>query len=415
MPDDLKTQKKPGLTPGEKRILLITCFGHFLSHFNMLVFPSILLPLADRLHMDMADVLGLSFWMYLLFGVTALPWGVAADKWGAGPFLLLFYVGAGLSCIATALLIDSPMGLTVSLAAIGLFTGIYHPAGLGWISKEVERVSIGLAYNGMFGNLGLATAPLLAGIVNWIWGVRGVYFFVASVNLTGAVLMIAFREYKSDEKSASVGDKGGRFMSPFLVLLIAMMLGGIAYRGATVVVTAYFELKNTIIFEWINSMTQAADITLTPNLVATLFTSLIFLIGMLGQYSGGRAAERFDLGRSYLLFHAIPIPIAFIMAGTSDFVLVGLAIVYFFFLLGMQPIENTLVAKLTPRRFHHAAFGAKFVLTFGVGAFAVKMTKIIKVNWGIDALFPSLGLVSIVLVLVILVLNFTIRKTEYNL
>ena len=50
----------------------------------MLVFPAVLLPLAEHLNSNIAFVLSLSFWMYLLFGGTALLWGMAADYWGAG-------------------------------------------------------------------------------------------------------------------------------------------------------------------------------------------------------------------------------------------------------------------------------------------------------------------------------------------
>jgi hypothetical protein len=47
----------------EHHILVNTCYGHFMSHFNMLVFPAIVIPLTGHLDMDMAAVLGLSFWM----------------------------------------------------------------------------------------------------------------------------------------------------------------------------------------------------------------------------------------------------------------------------------------------------------------------------------------------------------------
>jgi MFS family permease len=59
--------------------------------------------------------------------------------------------------------------------AIGFFSGIYHPAWLGLISKEMQRVSVGMGFNGMFGNLGLATAPLLTGFVNWLWGPQAAF------------------------------------------------------------------------------------------------------------------------------------------------------------------------------------------------------------------------------------------------
>ena len=44
---------------------------------------------------------------------------------------------------------------------------------------------------------------------------------------------------------------------------------------------------------------------------------------------------------------------------------------YVFFSQGMQPLENTLVARLSSDRFRSTAYGIKFTLSFGVGALAV--------------------------------------------
>ncbi len=379
-----------------------------MSHFNMLVFPAVLLPLSGHLGMDMADVLGLSFWMYLLFGLTALPWGMAADRWGPKPLLLIFYLGAGLSGLCAAFFLDSPLWLTLSLAGIGLFSGIYHPTGLGWISKEIRRVSIGMAYNGMFGNLGLAMAPFVAGLVNWVWGPRVVYAVLGGLNLVGAGLMIFSPKSGSGEAAETASREGDGAIRAFLILLFIMMLGGVAYRGATVILPAYFELKNQDIFQWISGMGSG----LSQNVLATAVTSLIYLLGMLGQYTGGRTAERFELRRSYLLFHSMTIPAAFLMSVTTDLPLVCFGMIYFFFLLGMQPIENTLVAKLTPKKFHSIAYGTKFVLTFGVGSLSVKMIETIKTNWGIEMVFPALGMVSVALVAGIVLLILKTRNLE---
>ena len=76
----------------------------------------------------------------------------------------------------------------------------------------------------------------------------------------------------------------------------------------------------------------------------------------------------------------------------------------------MQPIENTLVARFKPKRLHHSAFDTKFVLIFGVGSLAVKMVGAIKMNWGIEAVFPTPGMGSIAFVGVIVLL---IRKTSF--
>jgi len=398
----------PQLDSRERRILLTTCYGHFMSHFNMLVFPALVLPLVGRLKMDMAYVLDLSFWMYCLFGVSALPWGIIADRWGAKRLFLIYYVGAGFSGLAASYFIDNPAGLAMALASIGLFSGIYHPIGLGMISKEIKRISIGMGYNGMFGNLGLATAPLLTGVVNWFWGPQAAYLVLGALNFLGAGLMAVLPPVggHGSEKEVSDGDNG--LLGAFLILLVAMMLGGLVYRGATVILPAYFELKNTGIFQWFAAITGAG---LSKNLVATSVTSFIFIVGMLGQYTGGRVAERFDLRICYLVFHSLTVPAAALMAVTMDLPLVALALVYFFFLLGMQPIENTLVAKFTPRKLHHSAYGSKFVLTFGVGALAVKMVKVIELNFGIETVFYALCITSIVLVGVIVMLIRNTRRS----
>lgn len=396
-----------GLNAHERNILITTCFGHFMSHFNMLAFPALVLPLAARFNMEMSQVLKIPFLMYLLFGVTALPWGVIADRRGTAALFRLYYVGAGLSGLAAALWLDSTLALTLALAALGLFSGIYHPAGLGLISKEITRVSLGMGYNGMFGNLGLASAPLLIGLINWFSGPRAAYLFLGGLNLLGLGLMLLFPLSTSKGTQHKTDQKGNGSFKPFIILLGAMMLGGVVYRGATVILPAYFELKTTALHQWLTTFTGAA---VSPNLLATTLTSLIFVIGMAGQYTGGRLAEHFDLRFCYFGFHLLTIPAAFLIAVTTGIPLIALGIVYIFFLLGMQPIENTLVANFTPKHFHHSAFGLKFVLTFGVGALAVLMAKSIQATWGIEKVFTALGALSIMLVSVILVLIRATRK-----
>lgn len=395
------------MTRSEHFVLITTCFGHFLSHFNMLVFPAVVLPLAGRLDMPLAAVLGISFWMYLLFGLTALPWGLIADRLGANTLMRLYYAGAGVCGLIAAAWIDNPRGLAAALAGVGLFSGIYHPTGLGMISKHVSRVSVGMGINGMFGNLGLATAPLTAGIVTWVWGPRAAYLLLGLLNLAGLMVMTVLPLPTAETGPAKVKQSDGS--KGFMILLVTMMLGGIAYRGASVILPAYFELRNADLFQWLSQTLPAG---LSANLVATVITSVIFLVGMFGQYMGGRVAERIPLPYGYLVFHLITIGPAFLMARAADLPLIYLALIYFFFLLGMQPIENTLVSLLTPARWRHAAFGMKFVLTFGVGALAVKGVGAIEHSAGIQWVYPALGCVSIVLVLTIVALILILKPKQ---
>jgi MFS family permease len=317
-----------------------------------------------------------------------------------------------LSSLFAAYWIDSPALFSIALAGMGLFTGIYHPAGLGLISKGTERMGLAMGYHGMFGNLGLALAPLLAGVCNWLWGPQAVYLATGTLNLVGMGLMwfLSLAEPERETEMSEAKGKNG-LLQTFLILLVALALAGIAYRGTTVVLPAYFELKNQGIFQALIGL-WGRDIS--ANLVATTITSLIFLLGMLGQFAGGLVAERYEPRHSYLTFHALIMVAAFLMAVTYDVSLVLLAAIYFFFLFGTQPIENTLVARFAPKRLHHSAFGIKGVVTFGVGALAVKMVGWIQNTWSIESTFIALGIVSVLLLAAVVLLILRTNALERN-
>lgn len=398
------------ISPRERSILTVACYGHFISHFNMLVFPAVLLPLSAQFGMDMVQTLALSFWMYLLFGITALPWGLLADKIGSRPLFVVFHAGAGVCGFMAAINVSDPFLFSLSLTGIGLFSGIYHPVGLGWIAKEVKKTSRGMAINGMFGNLGLAAAPLLAGSLNYFYGIQAVYIVLGLVNCSGLVFLYLARNGHT-ESIAITKPKSKGSLVPFLVLLMAMMLGGIIYRAISLTLPAYFELQNQNLYDSFVAITGKFG---SPNVFATVITSTIYLVGMLGQYFGGWVGERADLGRGYLAFHLITIPAAIGMALTTDIPLIVLVMIHAFFLLGMQPLENTLVARLSPPKLHSTAYGLKFILTFGVGALSVGMVGGIKESFGFSAVYLTLAGVSCVLVGVIVLLNYY-RKNQHCL
>ena len=395
------------MNPNERKILTTTCFGHFMSHFNMLMFPALVLPLMGMYDMDLSHVLALSFWMYLLFGVTALPWGLVSDRVGAKPLLLLFYTGAGLCGLAAGFFIDSPKAFSLCLAGIGIFSGIYHPAGLGLISRGISKMSMALGYNGMAGNAGLATAPILAGVINHFYGIQTAFIFLGCLNLTGTVIMLLLPviEPERNEKTESQGSM--RLMLSFAVLCICMMLGGVAYRSVTVILPAYLELGNPALLDWISRLPWMPA---SRNVAATALSSSVFMVGMFGQFLGGVAAERFEPRRGYLVFHVLALPMALAMAYTTDVSLLLITMGYMLFLLGMQPIENTLVAKLTPDKVRDSAYGTKFILTFGVGAFAVYFVGWVKEVWSFPAVFVAMAIVSLATVLSILLLMRVTRK-----
>ncbi len=397
------------MSPNERNILIDMNVGHFLTHFNMLIFPSLLLPLTSFYHLPFKEVLPLSFWMYFLFGVSALPWGILTDRIGARIMLFLFFLGCGVAEIMAGLYISSPFLFSLSLAGVGLFAGIYHPAGLGMISRGIKRMSFALGINGMFGNLGLAASPLLAGIMNYFLGIRFTFISVGVLNLIGGLLLIFF-PFSDPPRGGESREKGDLyFLGPFLMLCVCMMLVGIVYRGNTVVLPSYFELKNKKVFLFLHNL---FGLSLSRNVVATLTSSAVFAVGMVGQFFGGLFAEKHDPRWGYLLFHSMTILLALGMYFLSNIPLIVVTMCYFLFLLGMQPIENTLVAYFTPEKLRHSGFGIKFILNFGVGSFSVFLVGIIKHSFSLSAVFLFFAGTSSLLVGCILGLLYLTRGMD---
>jgi FSR family fosmidomycin resistance protein-like MFS transporter len=108
-----------------------------------------------------------------------------------------------------------------------------------------------------------------------------------------------------------------------------------------------------------------------------------------------------------LLFHAASLPAVLLIPYSSDYALFVAGALYAFFALGMQPIENSLYAQLTPDRWRATAYGLKFSLTFGIGASAVAMVEWVAPSQGFVGVYHVLafvvgGIIAAALTLVLL-------------
>lgn len=399
-------------SPEEHRILLITCPGHFFTHFFTLAFPAIAIPLTTAFAMPLEDVVKLSFWMYLLYGVLALPVGLAADRWRAKPMLVfgIALMGAGLM-VAGAF--PHPAVMTTAMAFVGMGASVYHPAGLALISRTVRQRGVAMGVNGVFGNLGIALAPLLTGLLSWVFGWQAALILLGACGLVVAAWLQTLHVDESIRPAAKPVAHDGvpaRDMARYFVILcVALVLGGIAYRGNMLLLPAYLEIKTTFLANLLDRLPFSRGHS-TATFAATVLSSIVLFGGLFGQIVGGRLADRMELRRAYLLFHGCSLPFILAMAFTGNVPLVACAVAYEFFSLGMQPIENSLIAGMTPERWRSTSYAIKFMLTFGVGAVAVQLVAPIKQAYSLEMVYAFLAAVVFLLVLSIVALIVASRK-----
>lgn len=377
----------------EKRIILVASLTHFLIHINMVIFPTIVLPFSRETGMPISEVFPLSFMMYLLYGMLALPAGYAADRWSKVALLKLCMIGMGLSSLGVAFS-KGAGDFSFFLALTGLFCGLYHPVGMGLIAKEIKAQGRAHGINGAFGALGEGLGPLVAGITLFFLDWRWVYLITGVMGLMGfvAAFFISVTEREHHEIDAERGKDTHKreYWGYFLFLLAAMTLGGLIYRANLTSLPAYLETNAGSLIDILTDIAGVGGVNSTSGAAGILASSL-FIFTIAGQYVGGWMADRYDLRWVYLLVHLAAIPFVIGMAYLTGPWLYLSAGFFLFFTLGMQPVENSLVTKFIPRRWLSTGYGIKFTFTFGVGALAVYEVAYVEKWGGLGWLYPLLS------------------------
>jgi MFS family permease len=161
------------MTPDTRQIAFINT-AHTFTHYTLLVLPTAVLAMAvpgGRFGADYGAILALATGMFVLYGAGSLPQGWIAQRIGRPRLMTGFFLGTGLSMAATGLC-GSRASLALALAATGLFAAIYHPVGTAMLVDAAgDRPGRAIGLNGVFGNLGVALAPMvtagLADLAGW--------------------------------------------------------------------------------------------------------------------------------------------------------------------------------------------------------------------------------------------------------
>jgi len=386
----------------ERRILLFSNVGHFLVHSIILIFPSVVTPISKDFSLNFAETIKISFPMYLLYGLGALPTGFVIDHLKPKISYCLYFGGVFLFTFISSFT-RAPMELRISLAILGIFLSMYHPLGLGLISTNIKNRGMALGLNGIFGSLGLALSPFIAGVINYWYGWRKVYRFISLIPLLMFLMLLILdlkvvSNKKRDQQNISK-ENGESSLVPFIILLISMCLAGFVYRGQTIIMPTYFEKKVYFLFDLIKKL-NIKNFQGAKTLSATTLTSLVYGISIIGQLGGGKIANKYRLDIFYFYFLILALPFLIMMYFFENILLFISSIFFILFTVGMQPIENSLVASFTPDKWRSTSYGFKFVLTFGVGSLVIYPVGYIQERYSISAVF-----IMFIGVIIILAIN----------
>jgi len=351
----------------DRRVVAVLGFLHGVVHANILSIPVFLLAWKTEFGADDVTLGLLAAVGYGLYGLGAVPFGFLADRGGPARLLLLCAAGIAMSMVGVAASPSIPL-LAVSLGALGLFSGIYHPTGLSIISRAVVEQGRGMGWHGMGGSLGIAAGPVYVGTAlafGWSW--RPVAGLLVIPGLVALALLAVAR--LPVENSAPVLLPGrtpvALWSRSFAFILLVYMFAGFAYQGG---------------------------LTFLPRFVGAGFFALALALGAVGQVLSGRLADRRRFERILFALSAVAasllVLLAFLPLGGA---FIAAALAFGFLLFSLEPLQNTLVTGEVPRPLRGLAFGFTFLSVFGIGSLGAALAGWLLAQNANAILFLILG------------------------
>ena len=375
-------------TAGSSRLSLVfSSLGHGYMHVFSVYFYLVVLPLEREWRLPYSDLIELWTVGSLLIGALALPLGWIADRWSATGMMIVFFVGLGGAAIACGLA-PSPFWLWVGLCLLGAFAAIYHPVGLPWLVRTSRSRGKALGINGIFGSMGVAAAGLVAGALIDLAGWRVAFVVPGAVVIaTGLVMWGCVRTglvsdgTGADAAPAAAPASRGDRRRAFGVLLVTMFGGAIIYQSTLAVLPKLFEVR-------------LGDLVGHGTFGVGALVAVAYGLAGLSQIAAGHLADRYPLKRVYVIAIACQAPLLWAAAHVGGLPLVPIATLMIIANTASLPAENILLAETAPRR-QSAAFGVKFVLSFGAAPLAIRVVAFATEHAaGLFWLFAALAVTS---------------------
>ncbi len=366
--------------------------GHFLDHLFMLIFASVAaFRLSSEWGISYASLIPYATPGFVAFGVGAILAGWVADKWSREGMIVIFFIGIGASSILVGMA-NNPYQIAASLTLVGIFAAIYHPVGLAMVVDGRDRTGIPLAINGIFGNLGVASAALLTGFLIDYAGWRSAFYVPGVISILLGISYLIFTKYDKQITTSrhEFTDTGGKLGSPsiqrktlirvFGVIFFTTAVGGLIFQSTTFALPRIFDER-------------LVDFAGSATLVGW-YVFLVFSVAAFAQLAIGYLVDHHSIR---IVFAAVALCQAiffYLMTHLNGIAALLVAIAFMLVVFGQIPINDVLVGRMVRSEWRSRAYAIRYVVTFSVMASTVPLIAWVHVNWGFSRLFEILAIAA---------------------
>jgi MFS family permease len=324
---------------------------------------------------------------FFAFGVFALPAGWLADKWSRDGMMSVFFVGIGISSIVTGFA-RTPLEIALGLFVIGMFAAIYHPVGLAIVVEKWKNTGMRIAVNGVWGNLGVASAALITGYFIDHGGWRTAFFVPGAISISIGILYTLLRwpeisrPRPRQPQTASAqelpSDNRSVLLRVSMIVFLTTAVSSIVFQSTTFALPKVFDER-------------LAGLALSATAVGQL-AFLVFALASIGQLIVGHYLDRLGPRTVFMAAAALQVIFFMLMPGLADWAALLCAMAFMLAAFGQIPINDYMIGRLADGQWRARVYGVRYVVSFTVLAAALPLIAFIYEHWGFDALFRVLAL-----------------------
>jgi len=378
--------------------------AHGIDHMFLLIFATAVASVAaDFGFANWEDLMPYAVGAFALFGIGALPAGRLGDLWGRRVMMIIFFVGIGAASILTSLT-QNAWQLAAGLALIGAFASIYHPVGIPMLVQNAPNPGAVIGLNGLAGNLGIAVAAIVTGLlIKWI-GWRAAF---AAPGVLAIACGILFAIVCPRETEAPSKRKGGKAK---VVLTHAMLVRTFAVMTAAAVTSSLLFNFTT------NGNSQLLShrflgVLEDPALLGALL-ALIYTIASFAQLVVGNLIDRMPFKPLQLWMSVAQIPLLILAAHTEAWGHFIALLAVMIFVFGSIPFTDAMIVRYVDDRLRSRVAGMRLTVAFGISSLAVWLLGPLVKGMGFTTLLWIMAGIAAIKAAIVLLLPNEHEATE---
>ena len=373
--------------------------GHFLDHLFVLIFATAALQLTTAWGLSYAELIPYATPGFIAFGIGAIPAGWLADKWSREGMMIVFFLGIG-TCSILAGTAETPLEMAFYLTLVGAFAAIYHPVGLAMVVEGVDKTGMPIAINGVFGNMGVASAALLTGFLIDVSGWRSAFIVPGAASVAVGILYLLFVHTNRPE-TRSVTGQTIRAAQPanlprqllvrtFGIVLFTSAIGGLVFQSTTFSLPKVFDER----------LTEIAGNTMSIG----SYAFVAFTVASFAQLVVGHLLDRHSVRNVFATVALLQAAFFFAMAEIEGMASLPVAIAFMLVVFGQIPINDVLIGRIAHSNWRSRAYALRSIISFSVMASSLPLVAWLHGAWGFNMLFGILSLSAALIFLAVLFL-----------